>query len=108
MSRYYDRQGQPLPRTAAYDDGVWSLEARRVADDIVGDYRVSTVHLVIDHSHTPGPPLIFETMVFQKSEDLVGDEMYCERYATEAEATAGHTRIVAAVKAGSLLDRGAQ
>lgn len=51
---------------------------------------VSTVWLGLNHAHLGGPPLIFETMVFGGDRD--GD---CERYATEAEARAGHARVVA-------------
>lgn len=37
---------------------------RRVAETTVGDARVSTVFIGLDHQFGDGPPLIFETMVF--------------------------------------------
>jgi hypothetical protein len=53
--------------------------------------RVSTVFLGVDHNFTgKGPPLLFESMVF----DADG-EVDCERYATREEAAAGHIRLVA-------------
>lgn len=73
-----------------FEDGA----ARRVAEDTIGDARVSTVCLGIDHGFG-GPPLWFETMVFR-----AGDDEYTERYATWTEAEAGHARVVAALREG--------
>lgn len=43
---------------------------RRVAEDFIGPYRVSTVFLGLDYGFgAKGPPLIFETMVFSKDEE---------------------------------------
>lgn len=54
---------------------------------------VSTVWLGLDHSFGSGPPLIFETMVFDGlGGDSVNDEQ--ERYSNEAEALAGHEQMV--------------
>jgi len=62
---------------------------RRVADDLVGPYRVSTVFLVIDHDFSfKGPPVLFETMVFGRETD------YQDRYCTWDAAVAGHTKAV--------------
>jgi len=66
----------------------------RVAETTLPNGRwVSTVWLGLDHSFGSGPPLIFETMVFQNRSDM-GD-LDCERYSTEAEAIAGHERMCA-------------
>lgn len=76
------------------------FEARcRVASTHVGDAHVSTVFLGIDHNHArivhpELPPLLFETMVFAPG---VADVI--DRYATWAEAEAGHTAAVAGVEA---------
>ena len=64
-------------------------EARRVGADVVGDVRVSTVFLGIDHSWGAGPPLYFETMVFGGTWD-----QECDRYSTWDEAAAGHAETV--------------
>lgn len=37
---------------------------RHVSDDLIGDDRVSTVFLGLNHSHGGGEPILFETMVF--------------------------------------------
>lgn len=93
MSGYYDRQGRPL------DLFTWarSLENgegdKRVAETTLPDGKwVSTVWLGLDHSFGDGPPLIFETMVFENRANL--NDLDMERYSTEAEAVAGHERMV--------------
>jgi len=53
---------------------------------------VSTVWLGLDHCFGDGPPVIFETMVFTTKESL--DDLDCKRYSTEAEALAGHAKMV--------------
>lgn len=103
MSRYYDRQGNPLPDPHV-DMEAWIREwaslfededYRRVALTEIGDVRISTVWLGIDHNFWgQGPPLIFETMVFGGPLD---EEQ--ERYSTEAQALAGHDQMVAKVRA---------
>ncbi len=70
-----------------------SSEARCVADDQVGGAWVSTVFLGLDHSFGPGPPVLFETMVFEGPLDGTED-----RYSTWQEAEEGHRRMVALVK----------
>ncbi|MDQ2750234.1 MAG: hypothetical protein M3Y44_12030 [Actinomycetota bacterium] len=64
-----------------------------MAQEQIGPYFVSTVWLGIDHkwSHL-GPPIIFETMVFPECE-------VSRRYATEAQARAGHEALCAEVHA---------
>jgi hypothetical protein len=77
---------------------------KRIGEDYVGDYCVSTVHLGLNHQFGEGPPLIFETMVFGADGNEITSfmDLYCDRYSTEAEARAGHERVVAAVKDGTL------
>ena|SRR3990167_250941 len=93
MSNYFDKDGNPL------ELHEWSklhsdFDYKLIAHEIVGDRRVSTVWLGINHSFGGDntPPLIFETMIF------VGDgwlEIYCDRYSTLEEAGAGHKKAVA-------------
>ena len=93
-SGYYDRQGEPL--TFRQWGMLHSLmEYKAVAQTTVGHYWISTVWLGLDHSFGEGPPVIFETMVFRSEES----DLECQRYATEAEAIAGHLRMVRQVKA---------
>ena len=57
--------------------------------------RVSTVFLGLNHSYGDGPPLLFETLVFDGPLD---GEM--DRYSTWAEAEAGHEAMCVRVRAG--------
>lgn len=66
---------------------------RRVADETIGDARVSTVFLSLDHSYGEGPPMLFETMVFGGPLDQEQD-----RCTTWDEAEAMHAAMVARVK----------
>lgn len=73
----------------------YDSEDRRVALDLIGNFRVSTVFLALDHNYADhGPPVLFETMVF---EDDKHSDLACERYSTWDQAMTGHKRMVAAV-----------
>ena len=92
--RYYRRDGTPCSMeewAAGYENFD---ERKRVALDVIGGTKVSTVWLGLDHSFGSGPPLIFETMVFGGEFDQEQ-----QRYSTEEEAKAGHARWVERVKA---------
>ena len=89
---YYDRDGNAVSEQEAM--ALFGSE-RHVAETHIGDWWVSTVHLVIDHAYGGGTPLIFETMIF------AGDDMhdlYCDRYSTLREAQQGHDVAVAWLK----------
>jgi hypothetical protein len=111
MSPTYWRDG-----TLAYRHGEpgWKQKALEVEQKLCdATYRVvartklpdgkvvSTVWLGWDHGFfRKGPPIIFETMVFPrepKTEDDSGawSNLDFDRYATEAEAKAGHDLMVA-------------
>lgn len=66
---------------------------RHVGDDTIGEARVSTVFLGLNHNWGDGPPLIFETMVFGGP---LSDEQ--ERYSTTQEAIDGHAAMCARVR----------
>ena len=92
---FYDRANRQI------DLDEWSrlLEDsayRRVAEDTIGDFWVSTVWLGLDHNFLNyGPFLIYETMTFNKIGEPVGD---LRRYATEEQALNGHREIVDACR----------
>lgn len=75
---------------------IGSLERRRVAlDEIAPGVSVSTVFIGLNHRwFDDGPPLLFETVVFDDYEE--GDEM--RRYATWEEAAQGHAAMVAELR----------
>ena len=74
MSRYFDPQGNPISveewshlfESRMYGSDDWW----RVGETEVGDRRVSTVWLGLDHNYWgDGPPLIFESMAFGEGWD---------------------------------------
>jgi|SRR3954469_11582606 hypothetical protein len=93
MSDCYQLDGHDVVKVAVHDWRLESADQRRVAADEIGDARVSTVFLGLDHGYGDGPPLIFETMIFGGQHDA-----YQERYSTWQEAEAGHKRAVVMVK----------
>lgn len=96
MAEHYILEGhEPVPA----DLMTWArwfenATNRRVAETHVGDMRISTVFLGLDHNFAGGPPLLFESLVFDGTLD---GEM--ERYTTWEEAEEGHTRLVNRVRA---------
>ncbi len=64
---------------------VFGKTDHHVADEMVGETRISTVFLGIDHAFGGGEPLLFETMVFGGELDQSQ-----ERYSTWDEAEARH------------------
>jgi hypothetical protein len=99
MIRFYARDGQPITedqwKAARVDDRRVALDSVVCGDEAAN---VSTIWLGLDHqSHPDAPPLMFETMVFGGPADSWQD-----RYSTEAQATEGHARVVAALRAADL------
>ena len=95
MSGQYVLDGhKPIEESDLLRWGQWFETAdRAVAKDVVGNSRVSTVFLGLDHSFGSGPPMIFETMVFGGP---MSDEI--ERYSTWEEAEKGHDEMVRRVR----------
>lgn len=102
---YYDQDGNPI----TLDQWGWLLqrgeEYRRLAEDHVGSYWVSTVWLGLNHGYMPNqPPLIFETMVFAtaNSEPDFSSPPECKRYSTREAALAGHAELVTLIRATTI------
>lgn len=89
---FYDRNGKPITVeemcSIPHEDKI--IMRTKLSNKAV----VSTVWLGIDHSFGDGPPLIFETMIFEKWDKQDLEECYCDRYTTEEEARAGHLRAI--------------
>ena len=66
---------------------------RHVASDMVGNVRISTVFLGLDHSYGSGPPLLFESMIFGGSLDREQ-----RRYSTWDQAERGHAELLTLVR----------
>lgn len=92
---YYDIDGRPIgPSQGARLIG--DVDARRVAFSSVEGWRLSTVHIVLDHRFGPGPPLIFETMLFPPPGTDLPDELpECERTSNRHAALAMHDQLLA-------------
>ena len=95
--RYYAVNGRPM---AMMEWAIVFSNYRHIGEDYLRirghTLRVSTVWLGLDHNWNPnGPPLIFETMVFEH--DLIFEDLMC-RYSTLAQAQRGHHLMVRAVK----------
>lgn len=105
---YYDRQGNQI--TSNEWAKLFSPEYKRVALDDCGEYVVSTVWTGLDGGFWDGPPLIFETMVFESSEwnnpnrDGLTD-LWGMRHATEEGAKDTHQTVAAALSEGAHLDQ---
>lgn len=95
MSHYILNGKTPVPA----DLMTWAkwLEASRdervVAKTKVGTSLISTVFLGLDHQYGDGPPLLFETLVFEGQND--GDMWRCS---TWEEAEKQHADAVELVK----------
>lgn len=87
VALYYDMDGKSI------DIDQWCRSNKRhersLGNDIIGDYRVSTVHVGLDLSIFPGlKPVIFETMIFgPKGSQL---DMWIDRYTSKFSALIGH------------------
>jgi hypothetical protein len=86
-----DRDRNPVP----VDLMTWARwfeksNQRRVASTRLGTAHVSTVFLGLNHRYGPGAPVLYETMIFDKTRD----HGYMERYETDEQARAGHRRAV--------------
>ena len=71
---------------------MWFGGKRHVAKDIIGEVRVSTVFLGLDHGLGDGPPLLFETMIFGGQHD-----QYQTRASSWTEAEGQHAAALALV-----------
>ena len=98
---WYDFDGNPIT-IEEWDRLFHDFERRQVAYTELGAVSVSTVWLGLDHRlpppiEEPGPPLIFETMIFTGNDDDELDHSTW-RYPNKDAALAGHDQAVALVR----------
>ncbi len=95
MTDKYILEGhEPIECTDLMKWAKWFEKAdRHVAKTVIGDIKISTVFLGLNHSFGDGPPVLFETMIFGGDLD---EEMW--RYSTWEEAETGHQEAVELVK----------
>lgn len=102
--RWYllDEQDDPYPTDDMYaaEALLNDIDARRIdlteIDREGHKISISTVFLVMDHSHTYVPDL-YETMVFM-DDIIIAIGGYTKRYTTKSEAISGHQEIVDSIK----------
>ena len=97
MSDKYILQGKKVVPADLMTWAKWfETGDRHVANTAIGDVRVSTVFLGLDHSFGHGEPLLFETMIFGGEHND-----YQTRCSTWEQAEAQHAEAVALVRAKS-------
>ena len=121
--RHYDKRGNRI--TLREWCMLWEMKDYQILkQEYVGDYWVSTVWLGLDHAFGEGPPLIFETMVFNHTkpkpprppanmeigseemaqwledypEQTSASDLDMERWSTEGDALEGHRQMVNKVR----------
>jgi hypothetical protein len=98
-----DEDGQPVPCQDLRAWAEWRVDHReqaRVSRTEVGARTVSTVFLWIDHGWGEGPPVLWETAIFEPDRHVI----VVARYRSLVEAQAGHVAITAQLQAGDQLD----
>lgn len=96
MNDNYILDGHEVKKVDVTEWAKWFGTAdRKVKNTEIEGVRISTVFLGLDHSFGSGPPLLFETLVFDGPMD---GEM--NRYSTWDQAEKGHNEMVAKIKKG--------
>ena len=95
MAEYYILEGRTVVPVDNVEEWARRYGGRPcvVAQENVGNRRVSTVFLGMDHSFN-GSHALFETMIFPQDS---WREEYCERCSTYEEAEAMHAKAVASL-----------
>ena len=95
-----DDKGVPVVELNLLTWAAWFETAdRKLKETTIGSFRISTDFLGLDHGFGEGPPLLWETVVFDKGafkNSPLDGEM--ERYSTRAEAIQGHELMCERVK----------
>ena len=92
-----DGQPQPMDDLLTWAQWMGTGDNKIVRRDDVGPYRVVTTFLGMDqYPHEGDDPFLWDTMVYGGKFDRE-----CERYASKADAEAGHARMVQRVRDGS-------
>lgn len=91
----------PIPCNDTIAWGQWMNDPQKriVSQEAVGKYWISTVFLALDHSFGSGPPVLWETMVFNRNSEHPWEDVECERYSDFDSACRGHNELVAEYRA---------
>ncbi len=72
----------------------------QLTSEKIDGFYVSTVFLGLDHGWGGDVPVLWESMVFNNSDEGMS-EYDCERYTSYKEATIGHQRLIERIKAST-------
>lgn len=100
MTGYYvlDEKNQPKPATVEeFSRFMTEHSIRKVVGrtELADGVWVSTVFLGMDHAWGGGPPVLWETMIFEGEYD-----QHMWRWSSREQAVAGHLEVLDAVRAG--------
>lgn len=94
-----DANGEPIPARNLMEWANWfegGHNQRIVKQEMVGDVKISTVFLSLNHNYEQdGPPILWETMTFKDGDE--NDQDRCS--GSREQAMAMHERMVEKVKA---------
>jgi len=105
---HYDRKGKTIGLgtwAKLLEDKKYSIVEQKEVKIGKKVYFVSSVWLGIDYAfEDEKKPVIFETMIFKRNniKELLGDDIYQDRYCTEQQAIAGHKKAIRLLKAGKI------
>lgn len=113
-----DKHPQPCSQKE-WAEAFADFDKRQLAETFTANCRISTVFLGLDHGFGSGPPVLFETMVFEQEKHVlnleghkfaVHEDLGCWRYTSYADAMAGHAAAVERTeafeaKAAAMLNR---
>ena len=93
MAKYYLLDDNKVPYEVSLEESYQvyrDMDMKIVKQETVGDSKVSTVFLCLDHAwHGEEGPILFETMIFEGYYDS-----FQRRYKTYDEALRGHNDAV--------------
>ena len=103
MNGRYILVGQtPVPCEDLLEWGEWMQHAdrdRQVALTVVGEHRICTVFLGLDHRFMgKGPPILFETMIFCEHTPECELDEKMRRYSEWLDSEVGHQSFVTMVQ----------
>ncbi len=94
-----DENGEPKPEPDLYKWGTWMQRPgiRVVKQEKVGETKVSTVFLGLNHNYEEGPPVLWETMIFSSEHPGI-DQTQDRCSGTREQAEAMHERMMELVR----------
>jgi hypothetical protein len=96
MSEHWvlNENDEPVPADLMVWARFMESDRRVLKQDDIGEVKVSTVFLGLDHRFgRAGPPILYETMIFGGE-----DDQFQERYCTRDAALEGHASALAMVR----------